>query len=534
MIFEIVGGAFIVGSFIYHRWIEDHPKPNPNGIGTPHVDEGAAVPLVYGRCRVRAPILAWAGSQRQLPVGRSPQHVDQQFAYFLDMLYVVGIPFFNGTGELMSIFAAESQITVNSSASWTGNQTVDSVTDFRDFEPAVIPVNGPPTAGRTNYWVSNPVGPTFALVPVFPQFHEEAVNFAFVEFFDGRATQTISDGIDDDDDEALTDTQAVLEAEALNTLYGYFAPNLSDKLVAPPLPQNFLPSQIPSYRNMMLCCMYRWCNGDSTSMPPYSFEVRVLSSMFGHTLTNEADPAAVLYDLITSPWGKLALPASKVDTTSFQAASDTLYAEQHGYSRSIEEVEDATAIIADILKQIDGILYEEPTTGKLVLKLVRNDYDPNNLDDINPGNMEAPGQGWYQVQGWSETLNQVRVTYTARDFGYADAIAIAQNPANIVSQGGKLRPLDLRFVGCCTSVLAQKLASRELAVVSRPMVKATVTVTRGFYGSRPGDVKTLTFPELGVSKMVMRVVRVDLGQLHDGKIKLDLVRDIFDVTKGAF
>jgi hypothetical protein len=34
--------------------------------------------------------------------------------------------------------------------------------------------------------------------------------------------------------------------------------------------------------------------------------------------------------------------------------------------------------------------------------------------------------------------------------------------------------------------------------------------------------------------MVMRVVRADLGQLHKGEITLDLIRDIFDVSLGAF
>jgi len=34
--------------------------------------------------------------------------------------------------------------------------------------------------------------------------------------------------------------------------------------------------------------------------------------------------------------------------------------------------------------------------------------------------------------------------------------------------------------------------------------------------------------------MVMRVVRVDRGQLHKGEITLDLIRDLFDVQLGAF
>jgi hypothetical protein len=66
------------------------------------------------------------------------------------------------------------------------------------------------------------------------------------------------------------------------------------------------------------------------------------------------------------------------------------------------------------------------------------------------------------------------------------------------------------------------------------MVKATAMVNRSFYLTRPGDVLSFTWPQLGISKMAMRVARVDLGQLHAGEITLDLIRDIFDVSVGAF
>jgi hypothetical protein len=49
-----------------------------------------------------------------------------------------------------------------------------------------------------------------------------------------------------------------------------------------------------------------------------------------------------------------------------------------------------------------------------------------------------------------------------------------------------------------------------------------------------GVIDTLTWPEFGITNMVMRVARVDLGQLHQGQITLDLIRDIFDVSLGAF
>lgn len=519
MYLEAAVGLYLAGSFIYHRWIEDKPSPYPNAIATPRIDEGAPVPLIYGKCRVRAPILAWAGSQRNIPIKDGRAGVTR-IAYLLDMLYVVGIPFFGGGATLSAIYAGDTLLTLHD----------PSENNFTGF---TVPLNGGFIAGRSNYWVNNTPARVFT--------NDLAVinNVGFVEFLDGRPTQTISDGVDDDDDAALTDTQAVLEAEALNFIYIYHNPdNEFEDLTYPPLPQNFLPSQIPSFRNFALCCLYHWSNGDSTDLHSYGFEVSAMSTgtaaHLGNALADDADPAAILIDVLTSPWSKLGLGFDKIDTPSFQAASNTLFGEEHGYSRSIEQQEEATAVIADVLRQTDGVMYVEPTTGKLVYKLIRFDYSVGSLDDINPDNAVAAGSAWYQVQGWSETLNQVRLSYTDRFNMYADGIVVAQNAANAVNQGSRIRSIDIQFKGCCTRTLAQKLASRELAAVSRPQVKATVIADQSFYGARPGSVYTFTWPKLGIDKMVMRVARVNFGTRDNPGITLDLIRDIFDVSLGAY
>lgn len=534
-------GIFL-GIYIYHRLTEDHPGSTVNTFTTPRVDEGAPIPLIYGQCRVRTPILAWAGSQRNLPIGRAPNHIDDAPGYFLDMLYVLGIPFYGGGAELLRIYVGDRAVTPTLSSeaapTYTGDQS-GSIAHLFDTAVPGIPIHGPAQSGRTNYWAINQLGSLFPvdILLIAEEVFEPVAHFGFVEFFDGSPAQQISDGIDDADQEAFSDTQAVLEARPLNGIYSYLTDDLDSRVDPPPLDENILPSDIPSYRNLMTACLYRWCNGDTASLPTYSFEVSSRSDLFSSDWLNvtkhDADPAAVIYDLLTSPWAKLGIPTEKIDLPSFQAASLTLLAEDHGYSRAIEQVEDAEALVNDVLRQVDGMVYEEPTTGKIVLKLVRNDYDVDELDDINPGNMQATGAGWYQVQGWSETLNQVRVTYTNRAQQYADDTAVAQNAANATGQG-KLRSTDIRYVGCCTGELAQKLASRELAFVSRPNVKATCIVDRSFHATRPGDVVTLTWPELDIDHMVMRVAKIDHGQLHAGQITLDLIRDVFDVSLGAF
>lgn len=525
MIIEIATVAFLVSSYVYHRWIENHPKPIPDILTSPRVDEGATIPLLYGRCRVHAPILAWAGSQRQIP------RPNGRFAYFLDMFYVVGVPFYGGgTVALDLVFAGDVALFLNPASTGVSSHIVFE--DPPGHGIRSIPYWGTSTSDKLNYFVDNKPARVF---------HDDLtnmVNFGLVEFFIGSSTQQISGGNDLAD--PISDTEGVLRADPMNNMYVYLTDDGFDTInYNPRLNPNIPASLIPSYRNVATCCLYHWCNGDGINLRSYGFEVTALqtgsAADFGHDFGQEADPASVIYDLLTSPFGKLALLADKIDLPSFQAASSTLLAEGHGYSRVIEQADDALNIINDVLKQIDAVLYPEPTTGKLALKLIRNDYDVTQLDDINPdNNAEAPRSGWYSVPAFSETLNQVRVTFTDRASFYADGLVIGQNMANAVGQGTKLRSVDLRFVGCCTRALAQKIASRELAVVSQPLAKATLVVNRSFYLKRPGDVVTLTWPDLGINKMVMRIARVNLGQLHAGKITIDMMRDIFDVSLGAF
>src|SRR5688572_18686996 len=83
----IAYGSFLAGSYVYHRWFAPKPpKPKPaNEISIPRVDEGSSFPLIYGRCRVRSPILAWAGTPSA--TGSGP------WQYFMDFFMVLGIPF---------------------------------------------------------------------------------------------------------------------------------------------------------------------------------------------------------------------------------------------------------------------------------------------------------------------------------------------------------------------------------------------------------------------------------------------------------
>lgn len=529
MWFEIVAGAVMLGSYIYHRWIEDHPAlPMPPQVTVPRTPEGSPLSLVYGQCRIRSPVSVWAGnyfapSTHFTPWNLIPGETGSTSSFYsVDILLCLGIPFYS---------AAAAGVTGPSGlrAAWAGDT------------PLNLTINSIP--GTSADACFGGVGDT--------QPNDLGKDFSFTGiYYRGTWDQSVLDGSTAFGTTPTTIPDMHLMRPNPNQTHGfwpdghYYDFTAAGTSAFAAFKQANADINMPGCRGQIMMFAHV-ALAQSPALPAFQFEVRSVQTGSAADLGNsfgfdevgasvDADPAAVILDLLTGPWGKVGLSMSQIHLPSFQAASNTLFAEQHGYSRAFEQPADADAMISDIIAQIDAAWYQEPTTGQIVLKLIRFDYNPASLDDINPSNAEAGGPGWYTVQGWAEVPNQVRVTYRNRANGYAETVAIAQDPSLIESNGGRIRSVSVRYEGCCVAAIASQLAARELAAVGRPMVRATVTVNRSFYAKRPGDVVTLTWPDLGISKMIMRIAAIDLGTPHSSKIQMSLMRDIFDVKVGAF
>jgi putative tail protein len=521
-----IEAGLLAGSYLYHRYFDHRPKPpTPPGLQLPRTADGAPISLIYGTAKVNSPILVWSGNYLQPDQDYKPWNPgtggDTITAdhYSADLIFVIGIPFYTGPG------------TVGTSSSvfqiWYGDSPVESLSEVHAGPP------GPP--GRTVFFG----GPGVFTTPL--SVARQQFSFSGV-FYQGDSQQVVPF---DTTDSVVTAAVVAVDGHMFpdGVIYnvGSHQPQTIIDVLTQDAGAGFGPSFFGGLRNQCVAWMHVGL-GSSASMSGFGFEIQSKSigtaSDMGlpgwGILTSDADPSAVLYDILTSPWGKLGLPASRIDRASFVTASTTLLAEGLGCSRCIDTAQDASTLISELLQHMDAVFYPEPTTGLLTLRLIRFDYTVSALDDINPDNAAAPESGWYSVQGWAEIPNQVKLSFSDRSFDYKDRTVIAEDPAAAIANDGRKRTITIQMPWCCDAQVAARLASRELAAVSRPMVKATLSVNLSFYGKRPGDVVTLTWPELGISKMVMRIAGIDYGQLHDGKITLQLMRDIFDVRQGAY
>lgn len=463
MFIELVAGGFLLGQAIYHRIYDDDSVKVPES-ELPRTDEGTPVPILFGRYRVRSPILVWRGPA---------VYIDGRLR--MDVLLVLGLGFQYGLvrNRIHAAWASDALMT------GTG-ATVGALTGDGSHEtPATVQVirGGVSVNGQ-------------------------------LEFLNGKPTQ-----------------------ELVNVGGKTYA---GDIMIESGMNEN----DIPGYRGVLSIALLDlggdhdgFDHGNGPGMPAYQVEASSFYQEVGaqplglfSVIGQDANPVSVIYEILTATLGKLGLPTSMIDLPSFEAAQYTLYTESHGYSRCFLERMSAADMIADVLRQIDGIVFQDHATGLIKIKLVRPDYDPNAIPHITRDNcVKLTGLA---MGSRVNLINKVTVKYPNRAKEYAEDSATAQNMANAVGQSGQVAEEVIEYRGCCYSDLAETLAARELAARSRPVLKCRAVVNRSFLRVNPGDAVKLTWGAPDIAGSIMRVARVERGTLEDGAIVLDLISDV--------
>lgn len=537
---QLGAAAFLIGEYVYHSYFDDPPKPHPAPeLTLPRVDKGAAYPIIYGRCRVRAGVPAWcdnplfdqltSGSALEAYLGAAPSGGSD--VYFMSTLMILGIPFLDGQQTLYGIWAGDSRF----------QHFYDGGSDTHNVQPWQLKGDGTDYGTR---WARLTLDTTGRL--------GTGRCFGAIEFLAGGTSQVIVD--------VPGPSNAHWNVAYNMTRSGGGGTHVWDKFYG-----TWPVSDVPGYRGFLGVGLYgqqilgvgpaHWLVGESAAVPQYSFEVRSLpttslgpstsvdsgdgvgapagdaNTAYGTYIggANDANPVDVLYDIITSPFGKLGLPTSRIDAISFAAAATTLANEGHGISRAWEGGQTAAQMIAEVLLQIDGVLFEDPTTGTIKLKLIRNDYTVSALPLIDPSNCTRLEN--FAAGGWTGIPNKVRLTFTNRADGYRDGSAQAQSLANFVGQDGEAREVNISMLGITTAKLASATVDRELARRSRPLIKCTAVVDRTLVGVNPGDAVRLKWPEYGLTETVMRVASAGRGTRESPEISLTLLQDYFYIWR---
>lgn len=295
---------------------------------------------------------------------------------------------------------------------------------------------------------------------------------------------------------------------------------------------------LPGYKGLAYVVARRPYVGTSPYLKLISFVVRRCPNGLGmtggmHNINGDANPACIIHDVLTNATWGCGVPASLIDADSFIEAGKTLFAEGLGVSMIFDSQDDASALIGEVLRHADGVVFVDPATGRLRLKLARPDYQVSDLIRLD----ESSG-GLTTVKmvrpSWNETRNIVKVHYVERAQNFTDRVAQAQDLANIQSRGGEVSEDEFSFRGLSSAAAAQLAAARVLRTVCYPLAALELETNRRAWRLRPGELFRLTWGPLGIADMACRVTRIRLGDPRDGRIMVDAVEDIFGVAWTAY
>ncbi|QQE90278.1 phage tail protein [Azotobacter chroococcum] len=242
-----------------------------------------------------------------------------------------------------------------------------------------------------------------------------------------------------------------------------------------------------------------------------------------------ANPAHIIYECITNQdWGMQGAPV-ELDLQSFRDAADVLYAEGFGLSMMWTGQSAVEEFVGDVLRHIDGRLDTHPRTGLLTLKLIRADYDPELLPELNPDNCRLTS---FSRRAWGDTVNEVVVTWTNPQTEGEETVSW-HDLANIAQQGTIVSETQ-DYHGVREASLAMRLAMRDCAAKSAPLAAVELKVQRTGWDLVPGDVIAFTWPARDIHRLSMRIGTVDYGRPGDSWITVTAVEDVFDLPNNPY
>lgn len=246
----------------------------------------------------------------------------------------------------------------------------------------------------------------------------------------------------------------------------------------------------------------------------------------------DSNPAHIIYEVLTDTEFGMGVPAASLDSAAFTAAADTLFDEELGLSLLWVQQATGEQFVQEIIDHIEGVVYVDPNTGLLVLKLIRGDYDPATLPVLNRSNATIEN---FRRKGLGETINQLTVTWTNPENEEEETVTL-QEPGNIAAQGNIVND-DRNYYGVRSSRLALQLARRDLRVGAYPLATLEAVLSNENWDVVPGQVFALDWTFRNgdsISRMAVRITEVDRNHKGKGKIRVKLAEDIFALEAAEF
>lgn len=294
-----------------------------------------------------------------------------------------------------------------------------------------------------------------------------------------------------------------------------------------------LGSTVPAYRGVVSAVLNKVYIGMTPYLKLWKFRVRRTSTLtdggdqwqpaYATINTDDMNPAHIIRECLTAKLWGMGYNSTDIDESSFLLAAQTLHSEGMGISLLWDKQTPLEDFIAEIVKHISGSLFVDKSTGRFKLVLVRDDYVVDDILLLDETNVTKVTDFTRPVVG--ELTNSVTVIYWDKTTGKNGSITV-QDIALAQTQQGDIG-ITVQYPGFTNGELATEAASRDLRVISTPLVACTIYTTRATADLDVGSPFVLSWPDLGVESVVMRVVELAYGGVTDAEVRIKASQDVF-------
>lgn len=252
-------------------------------------------------------------------------------------------------------------------------------------------------------------------------------------------------------------------------------------------------------------------------------------SLFAGGPTIDMNPAHIIRECLTNEdWG-MGYAEEDVDDDSFTAAADTLFDEAMGISLLWDKQTKVEDFIQEIVRHIDAALFVSRSTGRFVLKLIRADYDIDDLLVLDESNIEKVDNPSRTAFG--ELINSVTVAFWNAVTGRDDAVTL-NDPAGVQMQGGVINTT-VQYPGFTSFNIGGRVCARDLRTLSSPFFSCTIFTGDIARNLEIGDVFVMNWSKWKIAGTPMRVTGLAISDGKSNQVRITCVEDVFSTPLNA-
>lgn len=276
---------------------------------------------------------------------------------------------------------------------------------------------------------------------------------------------------------------------------------------------------------------YRTTAGWHNNQPWYPAKATIfLTGEYMRTIY-AMNPAHMIYQAATDPTLGRGQDPDELDEDSFVLAANTLCAENFGLCFQWMREDEIGNFIQSVCDHAGMVVYTDRETGLMNLKLIRNDYDPNNIPHF------TPQSGLLSISeddsGSSDEIADEIIINGKSPITDQQIQGRAHNLAVRLFRGGATTQTK-EYAALPTVELCNRVAERDRNMGAAGLRKFSVKLDRNGFRIHPGAVFKVSYPPRGLAGLVLRAGEVDDGNMLNGEITISCVQDVFSLPLTSF